>query len=158
MTASYQIKYEFKDDPFNRRAFLFASRVLRTATIFCLFSLIPWFRTSSGSMLFVDGLLFGTVITAMLPILPINYRLRIYEDRLTAEYWGATRTIYKHELRTVKERSETMSRPPALVLSKYGWLGSRYVSCIWIPRESAHYDEIRNLVIEWQRDAVGPSL
>jgi len=158
MTSSYQIKYEFKDDPFNRRAFLFASRVLRIATIFCLFSLIPWFRTSSGSALFLDGLLFGIVVTAMLPILPINYQLRVYEDKLTAEYWGSTKTIYKHELRTVKERSETMSRPPALVLSKYDWLGSRYVSCIWIPRKSAHYDEIRTLVLEWQRAGAGPSL
>jgi hypothetical protein len=156
MTTSYQIKYEFKDDPLNRRAFLFASRVLRIATIFCLFSLIPWFQQSRGNTLFLDGLIFGIVITAMVPILPLNFQLRVDEDKLTAEYRGTTRTIYKHELRTVKERSETMTRPPALVLSKHGWFGTRYVSCIWIPRKCAHYEQIRDLVFEWQREAVGP--
>ncbi len=156
MTATYQIKYEAKNEPFQRRALRFTSIVIQSAIFWCLLSLIPWFRTSNEGIIetFIGGVAFGVLFAIFFPLATIpfrQYELRISDDALTADYRYYKRTIHKHELRTVREDHGSILRPPALVLSKYGALGTRIWGFIWIPRQSADYEQIRQLALEWQQ-------
>lgn len=156
MTPIYQIKYETKSEPFERRALRFTAVAIQCAILWCLLSLIPWFRTSNKGIIefFLEGLGFGILFAIFFPLAtkPFRrYELRVSEDAFTADYGYYTRTIHRRELRIVREDRGSIFRPPALVISKYGPLGTRMWGFIWVPRQSADYERIRHLALQWQQ-------
>jgi hypothetical protein len=160
MAETYQVKYEPKSEPFKHRALRFAFFAIQSAILWCLLSLIPWFRTSNKGMIgtVLEGLAFGILFAIVFPLgmRPFRqYELRVSDDSLTADYGYLTRTIHKGELRTVREDRRSRLRPAGLVLSKYGPLGTRMWGFIWVPRQCADYEHIRDLASEWQQASRG---
>jgi hypothetical protein len=139
MAETYRIKYERKSEPFERRALRFAFVAVQCTIVWCLISLIPWFRLSNQGVIetFLTGLGFGIFFAILFPLAtkPFRqYELRVSDDSLTADYGYYTRTIYKRELRTVwgtsrHGASATCANP---VKIRPVWYSN--VGFIWVPR------------------------
>jgi hypothetical protein len=159
MTGTYRIEYDIRKESFKTKALHISILTLLYAALSALLSLFPWFRNSTETYVwnFGYGLLSGLVSGVLFAFLFTfatkafrHYELRVCDDALTANYGFFTRTIIRDELRTVKEVSRSVLRPPALILSKYGPFGTRMWGCIWIPRECVEYEQLRQLALSWK--------
>jgi len=158
MDRTYQIKFQTNNEPFRRRVLRFGVLAIECAVVWTLLSLTPLFRSLHEGMLdrILSGLVMGVFFAILFPLATKSFRqyeLHVSEDCVKADYGYYTRTIYKRELKTIRENSDSVFRPAALILSKYGPFGTKMLGFIWIPRQCADYDEIRSLAFEWQQQA-----
>lgn len=159
MTGTYQIEYNNGKQSFKSKALRIISLALLYAVISALLSLFPWFRNSTETHLWnfgygllsglVSGLLFAFLFTFATKGFR-QYELQVSDDSLTANYGFFQRTITRRELRTVKEVPGSVLRSAALIMSKYGSVGTRMWGRIWIPRECKEYEQLRELAFSWK--------
>lgn len=156
MPQTLQIKHDIRSLPFKVQALRMVLLALQFTVGWAVLSLFPWFRQSHRTYLenLLVGLLFGIFCAFFFTLATSGFRryeLRITDDSLTANYGYFQRTIRRDALRTVTEVQGSLLRPAALLLSKHGPFGTRMWGCIWIPRECAEYEQLRDLALCWKQ-------
>ena len=72
--------------------------------------------------------------------------INIDGDLIISKVNGSFRKLHRDQIKTIVEDNETFFHDGGMLLSKYGWLGTRYLGGIWIPRELPEYEAVKRFV------------
>jgi hypothetical protein len=126
------------------------------ASVFCLLFAWQWFglgsRSSNALLGGIVGNGAGAIAVTAIGVWESKKRktaaINIDGDLIVSRINGSFRKLHRDQIKTVVESNESLFREGGMLLSKHGWLGTRYLGGIWIPRELPGYETVKRFVEE----------